>query len=234
MPAIERYADGRGNWSIRASQDLGQKSRELLLWTIGPWGSKAVSSREMFPDFWHRLNRGDDLAARLVFDRFTNRLVGLARANLAGRLARKLDPEDVVQSAYKSFFVRQRDGQFDVGGWDGLWALLTVITLRKCADRAEYYQAAKRNVVRESSETNDLLDQHPSIDREPQPEEAAMLSETVEAVFRAIDDPDERSILELTLEGLSTSEISEKLGRAERSVRRIREQTRKRIESMNA
>ena len=54
-----------------------------------------------------RLRSGEDEAAREVFVRFAARLAGLARRHLDVRLAVKVDPEDVVQSAYKSFFVRQ-------------------------------------------------------------------------------------------------------------------------------
>ena len=57
-----------------------------------------------------RLRAGDDEAAREVFDRFARRLVGLARRRFDRRLAHRVDPEDVVQSAFKSFFVRHREG----------------------------------------------------------------------------------------------------------------------------
>lgn len=183
----------------------------------------------------HRLRTGEDAAAREVFSRFAARLAGLARRHLDGQLAVKEDPEDVVQSAYKSFFVRQREGELDVGNWDGLWGLLTMITLRKCADRAAFWFAQKRDVSREttpSPQDSATVAFDFAVDREPQPEEAAALAETVEALFRSIDDPDERSILELSLQGCTATEISEQLGRAERSVRRIREHLRKRIERM--
>jgi len=185
-----------------------------------------------------RLQSGEDTAAREVFVRFSARLAGLARRHLDARLAVKVDPEDVVQSAYKSFFLRQRNGELDVGTWDGLWGLLTIITLRKCADRAAYYRAGKRDVTRETpagspdDSTPAVIDL--ALDREPQPDEAAALAETVESLFRSVDDPDERAILELSLQGHTATEISEKLGRAERSVRRLREHIRKRLERMQS
>ncbi len=193
-------------------------------------------AEESFALLMGRLRSGEDAAAREVFVRFAARLAGLARRHLDARLAVKVDPEDVVQSAYKSFFLRQRGGELDVGNWDGLWGVLTLITLRKCADRAAYYRAGKRDVAREIA-GGASGDSSPSvadlaIDREPQPDEAAGLAETVEALFRSIDDSDERAILELSLQGYSTTEISEKLGRAERSVRRLRERVRKRLERM--
>jgi RNA polymerase sigma-70 factor (ECF subfamily) len=196
-----------------------------------------MSPTDSIAELMTRLRSGEDEAAREVFVRFATRLAGLARKHLDARLAVKVDPEDVVQSAYKSFFVRQRDGLLDIGTWDGLWGILTLITLRKCADRAAYFGTAKRDVARETAGSGTdtafpLADL--AIDRDPRPDEAVLLSETVEALFRSIDDPDERAILELSLQGYTAAEISEQLGRAERSVRRLRERVRKRLERMRA
>ena len=77
-------------------------------------------------------------------------LIGLARVHLGGRLRRKVDPEDVVQSAYKSFLIRYGKADLSTEGWDGLWGLLTLITIRKCADRAHYHQADCRDLHREA------------------------------------------------------------------------------------
>jgi len=194
-----------------------------------------MSSHASFAELMGRLRAGEDAAARAVFEQYARRLVGLARKHLDTRLAAKVDPEDVVQSAYKSFFVRHREGLLEVGSWDGLWGILTLITLRKCADRAAYYRAEKRDYTREAAAGADPEDAPPlidlALDREPSPQEALVLAETVEALFRDLDD-DERAILELSLQGLSTTEISERLDRAERSVRRLRERLRKRLERM--
>jgi RNA polymerase sigma-70 factor (ECF subfamily) len=193
-----------------------------------------MSSHDSFAGLMQRLRDGEDEAAREVFVRFARRLVGLARGHLDGRLLAKVDPEDVVQSAYKSFFVRHREGELQVGSWDGLWGLLTLITLRKCADRAAYYRAGKRDLGREvaSGGEDDSAADHLAVDREPTPHEAVMLAEAVEALFGAVSDPEERAVLELSLQGYSTTEISEKVGRAERSVRRLRERVRKVLERM--
>jgi RNA polymerase sigma-70 factor (ECF subfamily) len=197
-----------------------------------------MSVGDSFAILMDQLRSGEDAAAREVFARFASRLIGLARRHLDARLAVKIDPEDVVQSAYKSFFLRQREGGLEVATWDGLWGLLTMITLRKCADRAAQFYTEKRDVTREMpagvpDDSSPVLVEV-ALDREPLPDEAAVLAETVEALFRAIDDPDERSILELSLQGHTASEISERLGRAERSVRRLREHIRKRLERMQA
>jgi RNA polymerase sigma-70 factor (ECF subfamily) len=67
--------------------------------------------------------------------------------------------------------------------------------------------------------------------REPTPVEAAVLNETVEHLFGGLDE-EERPILELSLQGYTTREISERLGRAERTVRLLREGIRHRLERM--
>jgi RNA polymerase sigma-70 factor, ECF subfamily len=190
-------------------------------------------SNDSFAGVMERLRDGEDEAAREIFARYTRQLVALARRRLDARLAAKVDAEDVVQSAYKSFFVRQRAGQLDVGDWKSLWGLLTVITLRKIADRAAHFRRDKRDASREVTAAPG--EKSPAcelaMDREPGPEEAALLAEIVEKLMRELD-ADERPILELSLRGYTTAEIGEELGRAERSVRRLRERIRKRLVRM--
>src|SRR5437870_2838522 len=118
--------------------------------------------------------------ARAVLERFSRRLIGLARVHLGGRLQQKVDPEDVVQSAYKSLFLRYGAGALATGSWDGLWAILTLITIRKCADRARYYQADCRNLHREAGGPGG--DDSASLwlqvaGREPTPDEGVVLAE---------------------------------------------------------
>ena len=191
---------------------------------------------ETFSRLMARLRTGEDAVAREVFERFAGRLIAMARGRFNRLLARKVDPEDVVQSAFKSFFVRHRAGNLTVGDWDGLWGLLALITLRKCADRAEYFLADRRDACREATAPAGGYESKTWVaapDREPRPEEAAILAETVEHLFRDVG-VHERPILELSLQGYTASEISVQLGRAERSVRRLREQVRKRIERLQA
>ena len=191
---------------------------------------------DSFAHVMARLRSGEDAAAREVFERFAGRLVALARRRFNRLLAHKIDPEDVVQSAYKSFFIRHRAGKLEVGGWEGLWNLLTLITLRKCADRAEYFLAARRDAAREATgpDGGDGPDAWlVALDRQPRPDEAAILAETVEHLFRDLS-VHECPILELSLQGYTAPEISDRLGRAERSVRRLREHIRKRLERLQA
>jgi RNA polymerase sigma-70 factor (ECF subfamily) len=186
---------------------------------------------DSFADFVKRLQSGDDAASRQLFERFARQLVAMARRRFDGPLKHKVDPEDVVQSAYKSFFSRHADGNVDVRNWNSLWGLLTIITVRKCSERVAYHRAQQRDVAREVARPTDSTPPIEGLSREPTPAEAAELAETVTQLMSGLD-VNERPVLELSLQGYSTREISEQLNRAERTVRLLRERVRKRLERM--
>ena len=102
-----------------------------------------------FDDLIGRLKKGDDQAETEIFNRFAQRLIALARSRLNPAVRQKVDPEDVVLSAYKSFFTRFADGRMELQSWDSLWGMLTIITLRKCGKQIDYFNAARRSLQRE-------------------------------------------------------------------------------------
>src|SRR5262252_9578425 len=106
---------------------------------------------DSFAEFLSRLQARDDAAAQELFGRFTHQLIGLALRHIDAGLRHKVDPEDVVQSAYKSFFYRYGRGNLEVVNWDSLWGLLTLIAVRKCAEQAAYHRAQRRDTAREVS-----------------------------------------------------------------------------------
>jgi hypothetical protein len=86
-----------------------------------------------------------DLAARLIWSRYFRDLLELARNHLDRRIRRREDEEDVLQSMYKSFCLRQQRGEFDLAGRDALWNLLVTITLRKARNAAKKQMRDKRD-----------------------------------------------------------------------------------------
>ena len=168
--------------------------------------------------------------ARAAFERYRQRLIGLAWIHLGSRLRRKVDPEDVVQSAYKSMLIRYGNSVTSLEGWDRVWGLLALITIRKCADRAHYHQAGCRDLQREADSASLWRE---VAGREPTPDEAVILAETLEGLLSGLS-VIERTIVELSLQGYSTQEISEQIDRAERTVRRLREQLRRQLEKQQA
>jgi len=180
-----------------------------------------------------RLRAGDEDAAAEIFHRFARRLVRLARQRLGEGICRKEDARDVLQSVFRSFFTRFRTGQFDLRNWESLWGILTVITLRKCGNRVEYFLAACRDVRREVSlnPSDESGAGWEAIARDPLPSEAAVLADTVEQLMRGLEERDQE-ILSLHLQGYTVPEISERIERAERTVHRALERVRKRLRRM--
>ena len=191
-----------------------------------------MSPELSLPDLMSRLRQGDPEAARQLFDRFSHRLIGLAQAHLDRRLRGKVDGEDVMQSVFKSFFRIQREESLAFSEWDDLWSLLAVITLRKCGHRAAYYQAACRDVRREStsSANDDEADAGwEAIAHEPSPLQALILGEAVEEMLRSLDERD-RELATLALQGFTRQEIAEQIGCTERTVYRVLERLRRHLE----
>jgi RNA polymerase sigma-70 factor (ECF subfamily) len=183
-----------------------------------------------FTDLMRRLQEGDAEAAQAVFDQYARRLVRLAAARLPRLLSAKFDPEDVVQSVFKSFFTRQADARFTLDGPDSLWALLTFLTVRKCGHRVRHFRAARRDVRRE---TGPAADPNPSTcwdmpAPEPTPAEAVLLAETLHEVLQGLP-PAQRTIVQFRLEGYSFEEISQKVGCTERTAYRVLEKVRARL-----
>lgn len=190
-----------------------------------------MSVNDSFQDLMTRLRAGDQDAASRIFEQFGRRLIGLARTRLTPALRAKVDPEDIVQSALRSFFCGQAEGNFRFSGWNDLWSLLAVITLRKCGSRVEYFHAAKRHVGREANEAEikDSIAMWEPLAREPTPSEALALVEVTEGVLRDLTGKDQE-IFELTLQGVDCEQVSMKLNCSERTVKRALDRIRRRLE----
>ncbi len=94
---------------------------------------------------------GENEAATAIFDRYVERLLALARSRMGSRLKRRVDPEDIVQSAYRSFFVHAKNEEYRLARSGDLWRLLASITLNKLYGQIEKQTAAKRSFKREEA-----------------------------------------------------------------------------------
>lgn len=167
-----------------------------------------------------RCAAGDSLAEEALFERYLVRLTLLARARLSRQLAARVDPEDIVLSAYRSFFLAAREQRFELRYSGDLWRLLVKITLRKVCDQAEHHAAQRRSVKREqvpeSAAPTAWLE---AIARDPAPAEVAQAIEELERLLAALPQLGGK-IVQLRLQGFRQDEIAEQLGCAERTVRR--------------
>jgi RNA polymerase sigma-70 factor, ECF subfamily len=175
--------------------------------------------------------QGDPEAARLLFARYVGRLTSLAQSRLSSKLARRIDAEDVVQSAYRSFFMGARDGRYELRESGDLWRLLAVITLNKLRRKVEHHTAGKRNVdhERHQGQSDDRPLYGDALTREPSPVEALAVVEEAELLTRGLTD-EQRRMVELRLQGYLIEEIATQTSRSERTVRRVLDKVKQDLE----
>ena len=169
---------------------------------------------------------GNESAATVLVRRYMARLTSLASSRLSRKLARRVDAEDVVLSAWRSFFVATGRNQVDVPGDDNLWPLLVTMTLRKLARQAARHSADRRSIHAETEQADDL-DWPAVVAREPTPAEAAMVTDEIESLMFGLSSSD-REILTRRLQGEQHSSIADAVGCSERTVRRSLQRVRDR------
>jgi RNA polymerase sigma-70 factor (ECF subfamily) len=166
---------------------------------------------------------GDGEAARQLYHCYVDRLVAVARRRLGPPLQSRVDPEDIVQSVFRTFFGRLKAGKFRLEEQDDVCKLLVRITVNKTLRQVAYQKAAKRDPGQEAGQEDPgrerLLE---LMAREPDPEAAAAFVDQLQA-FLANQLPQDRRVLLLRLQGYGTDEIARQLGVADRTVRRVLE-----------
>jgi RNA polymerase sigma factor (sigma-70 family) len=187
--------------------------------TQAPWTSLVLLER---------YRNGDDLAAEELFWRYFERLTSLARSRLAPRVCRRTDPEDVVMSVYRSFFIGARNGRFALARGGDLWRLLASMTKHKLLRQARYHLADRRSVDLELPLDQTEETRFIGIEKEPTPEQAVALADELERIFSRLNALGRR-VLELRLQGSKLSEIARETGCSERTVRRAFAQIRRTI-----
>jgi RNA polymerase sigma-70 factor (ECF subfamily) len=168
-----------------------------------------------------RFRDGDQDAAAQLFERYVGKLVGLAQRNLSSQLGRRIDAEDVVQSAFRSFFRGTRDGRFYLEPGQDLWRLLAVITVTKLKKQVEFHTAAKRDFQQERNpDPDDSRTAGGRAIEEPSPADSLALVEQVERISVQLG-RDQQRIFAMRLEGHQVEEIGAAIGISERTVRRV-------------
>jgi RNA polymerase sigma-70 factor (ECF subfamily) len=170
-----------------------------------------------------RWRAGDPDAARQLFDRYVDQLVTVARRRIGARLASRVDPEDVVQSVFRTVFARLKEGQFHIEEKDDLCKLLMRVTVHKALRQVELHTAGKRDPGQEAPQgelsRERLLE---VLDHEPAPEAVVAFLDELEHLLGRLS-AQHRQVMELRLQGHSNEEVSARLGVSNRKVRRILE-----------
>ena len=163
--------------------------------------AEGVSDRSLL----RRVQHGHGDASTELYLRYAERLIALVKAQSSGDLARRVEPEDIVQSVFRTFFRRVSLGQYDVPDGEEMWKLLLVIALNKVRATGSFHRAAKRDVRRTSG--GESFDR--AMESEAGQDDLALrcLQMTIEDVLRDLPEA-HRRMIELRIEGHEVSEIA--------------------------
>jgi DNA-directed RNA polymerase specialized sigma24 family protein len=188
-----------------------------------------MASNESVSHWLNAAKTGSEPAAQMLWERYFEQLVRLARKKLGDLPRRAVDEEDVALSAFDSFYQGIRQGRFPkIDDRDNLWRLLVVITARKASDYRQHANRQKRGggrTVGESvfvgtgdSEAINGLGQ--IVGREPTPEFAAQVVEQFQRLIQRFPDGATRRLMELKLDGYMNDEIAVRLEVTTRTIER--------------
>jgi RNA polymerase sigma factor (sigma-70 family) len=163
-----------------------------------------------------RLNKGDVSAAERAFLAYEPYLRMAVRRRLSGPLRSKLDSMDIVQSVWADVL-----SGFQTAGWkftdrSHLRAFLVKVTCNRLIDRRRQHHRA---IDKERALVETAPEDLPRA-REPRPSEIAQGNELWKRMLEQCS-PAHREILLMRRQGLLLSEIAERTGLHEGSIRRI-------------
>ena len=193
-------------------------------------GEPPQPSASELSDFLRRIQAGDDGAARELLNRYEAEVRLVVRRQLPRLLRSRFDSLDFLQSVWGSFFRRMRTAPTEFEDSRHLVAFLARAAKNKVID--EYRRAASRKHNMHREEPLWLDGRRPRDVPDPidSPSEVAQAHEVL-VRLRELMPEERRTILELKAQGLSSKDIGERLGISERTVQRVLEELRRRMET---
>jgi RNA polymerase sigma-70 factor (ECF subfamily) len=172
-----------------------------------------------------RLRLGEEDAPTELYFRYAARLRALAERQGGADLARRMDPEDIVQSVFRTFFRRAAEGHYDVPQGEEIWKLLLVIALNKVRAAGAYHRAARRDV--RATVGGEALD-GAAADHGRDEQALAVLKLVVEELVSGLPEA-HRRMVEMRIEEHEVADIAAAVGRSKRSVERVLQDFRARL-----
>lgn len=169
--------------------------------------------QDNWDDLIARLNRGEPEAIDRVLREYEPYLRMAVRRRLEGPLRVKLDSMDLVQSVWADVIGGLRQAQWNFQDRTQVRAFLLRVTLNRLIDRRRRH---RRALEKERSLAQAALPPSPR----PRPSEYAQERELWDNLYSDCS-PRHREVLVLRRQGLSATEIGERVGLHEGSVRRI-------------
>jgi RNA polymerase sigma-70 factor (ECF subfamily) len=166
---------------------------------------------EEFAALLERGRQGDRGALAQLARQYEPKVRLVARVLLGPALRPYLDSVDLVQSVHKSLLLGLRQDKFDISNPENLIALALTLVRRKVARQWRHLRRQQR-LDAGPGEADALAQLLTSLSSpQPDPARAAQFNDQVRQLCTNLDQT-ERHMLDLRLQGYSTSEIAERLG----------------------
>jgi RNA polymerase sigma-70 factor (ECF subfamily) len=176
-----------------------------------------------------RLQHGQADASTELYLRYAERLLALAAAQTAPDLARRVDPEDIVQSVFRTFFRRASLGHYTIPEGEEIWKLLLVIALNKVRAVAVFHRAAKRDVRRTFG--GEAFDRALESQQGRGEDALSVLRMVVEELLQG-QPVAHRRMIELRIEGYEVNDIAAAVARSKRTVERVLQDFRQQLDGL--
>jgi RNA polymerase sigma-70 factor (ECF subfamily) len=167
--------------------------------------------------------KGNEEAARAIYRRYASRLRALVTSQCGAELRARFDPDDIVQSVFRTFFQGVKESGYDVPQGQQLWGLLFVMALHKIRNHASFHRAAKRDVG--LTRGGDCLAAHELTSDEGS---LTFLQLLIEDELKGYPDVN-RQIVRMRIEGYDIMETVRATGRSRRTVERVLQEFRKQL-----
>lgn len=170
-----------------------------------------------------QFRKGSNDAATELYVRYASRLLAVARHQTSPSLSTRFDPEDVVQSVFRTFFRRVASGLYNVPPGQQLWQLLLVLALNKVRALGTHHRAQKRDAAKTQT-LHDLPHASRTEDETP----LRILTMVIEDLMSELPEV-QQHMVQLRIEGNSIGEIAEATHRSRRTVERVMQEFRHRL-----
>lgn len=196
-------------------------------------GGLVVEHDDDFRGLMDRASTGDPEAVRDFLGRFESEVRAMVRGRLPRRMRSRYDSADFVQAVWKSFFEDLNDRPCAFNDSNHLRGYLAGVVRNKVNEqqrrltRTEKYDISREEKLYIRRGDREIARELPSTD--PSPSERVQADDRLEQLTSGCSQRD-IDVLTLRRHGMTNVEIADRIGLDERSVRRILEGFRTRME----
>jgi RNA polymerase sigma factor (sigma-70 family) len=185
-------------------------------------------SKSGFQKLMEEIAAGSESAVKKLLGLYGDHLCRAVRRRLSRALRPKFDTSDFVQAVWASFFCeRQQLARFEHSGQ--LVAFLTKVANNKVVDQCRHQRTDKADVARERPLGEGTSHEIRVPGREPAPSQVAIMHEQWERMADNVPSR-YRQILQLRAVGETQEEIASRLGVSEKTVGRVLQKLRARLD----